>query len=801
MKTRIFAAWLWMLVATAFGQEYFKIHPDHHIGVRPRTVDFEHMMLEVRFRPEQGQVRGKVTFRFRAVREVVRQVHLDGPGIEVGAVRVDGRKARYVQDAQGLTVFFEPPLRWGDGTHTLAVDYVATPQRGLYFIGWNDTAGRRRKLIWTQGQGIDNRHWFPCYDAPNDKLVTELKVHFPRGFEVRSNGTLVRKKRRGDTVMWHYRMEHPHASYLVMLGIGPYAVKEAMADGKVRMRFYYYADAPETVAPTYRYSVRHMNLLQRRLGVPYPWGRTYSQIPVEDFLYGAMENTTATVFTDYYLTDARGALDHPYWEVDAHELVHQWFGNYVTAISSAHSWLQESFATYYARWLMGRVRGPEAEEASRYRAQQNALRADRNNAYPILHRKAGSARAYSKGSCVLDMLQYVIGQADYDRVITAYLRRHAFGNVSTEDLARTFTETIGWDADTFFSQWLYKGGHPDYRIRKRLLYRHDTPVLAITVEQTQTITPYTTYYSLPAEFEIHLTDGTVWRRRYPMRPAATNVCWIDLPVGTRPRLVMFDPDARILKTLDFEKTPDEWKYQAEHARSVIKRREAVEALGSSPDGQDWLAARFAAEKSPFVLRAILAQLGGRLDAVTMPVFRAALRHPSVQVRKAALRHLPAVPPFRQALTALLADSSYQVVRSALSQLVAAFPADRWQFLDATRHQYGRQMEVRTRWLQYACDDSAERYLPELKAYASPSYEFRTRLNAFQALEARNYLDDTVADHLWDAAFHFNWRFRSRAQDLIRYYAVQMRHRPVLEAAIRRLPAGRRPRAWKILGSQ
>ena len=802
MKTRIGWGLLWLFLGLLSGraQEYFRMHPDHHIGVRPRTVDFVDMRLEVRFRPEAGQVMGTVRYRFRPIREEVRTVRVDGPGITVRALQVDGRAARFETDKAGITVFFEPPLRGWDGLHTLTIAYEATPKRGLYFVGWNDPTGRRRKTIWTQGQGIDNRHWFPCYDAPNDKLTTELIVHFPKGFAVLSNGELVRKKRHGDTVTWHYRMRYPHATYLVMLGIGPYAVQQAQAEGKVRMHFYYYKDAPETVEPTYRYSTAHMNHLQRRLGVPYPWGKRYSQIPVEDFLYGAMENTTATVFTDYYLTDERGALDHPYWEVDAHELVHQWFGDYVTAISSAHSWLQESFATYYARWLIGQARGPEAEAVSRYRAQQNALRADRKDQYPILHRKAGTARAYSKGSCVLDMLQYVVGRADYDRVITAYLRRHAFGNVTTEDLARAFTETIGWDADTFFQQWLYKGGHPDYRIRKRLLYRHDTPVLVMTIEQTQVITPYTTYYSLPAELEIHLDNDTVMRLRRPLEAARLNTLFIPLPVGTHPRLVMFDPDERILKTLDFEKTPSEWRYQAVHARSVIKRRRAVERIGDQPDAAEWLAERFREEKSPFVLESILAQLGHDTDGRVRRVFRAALHHPKASVRKAALRHLPAVVPFRDDLKGLLADPSYGVIHQALAMLLTAFPSDRWEFLNAARGQYGRQKEVRTLWLQYACLDSAERYLPELKDYASPSYEFRTRLNAFHALQALNYLDDTVADHLWDAAFHFNWRFRSRAQAVIRYFAGQVRYRPVLAAAIRRLPPERQAQAEKILGT-
>ena len=91
--------------------------------------------------------------------------------------------------------------------------------------------------------------------------------------------------------------------------------------------------------------------MERETGVPYPW-ESYSQIPVQDYIYGAMENTTATVFGDFYFVDSRSFLDRNYLKVNVHELAHQWFGDFITGRSGRSAWLHESFATFYPTLFM-----------------------------------------------------------------------------------------------------------------------------------------------------------------------------------------------------------------------------------------------------------------------------------------------------------------------------------------------------------------------------------------------------------------------------------------------------------------
>src|SRR6185369_9130630 len=121
------------------------------------------------------------------------------------------------------------------------------------------------------------------------------------------------------TATWHYAMTRPMVPYLIMIAIDKYAYKNYKSKNGMVSRQYYYADHPETVLPTYQYTAEMMDWLSGETGVPFPW-ETYANIPVQDFMYGAMENTTATVYGDFYLFDQRSNIERPYLGVNAHEL-------------------------------------------------------------------------------------------------------------------------------------------------------------------------------------------------------------------------------------------------------------------------------------------------------------------------------------------------------------------------------------------------------------------------------------------------------------------------------------------------
>src|SRR5690606_2564700 len=130
------------------------------------------------------------------------------------------------------------------------------------------------------------------------------------------------------------------SSYLVMLAIGKFDSHTDTATSGTKLIQFVSSEDTLKMEPTYRNSTQIFNYLETEIGVPYPW-ETYKQVPVKDFLYAGMENTSATVFSQDFVVDQTGYNDKNYLNVNAHELAHQWFGDMVTAKSGKHHWLQE----------------------------------------------------------------------------------------------------------------------------------------------------------------------------------------------------------------------------------------------------------------------------------------------------------------------------------------------------------------------------------------------------------------------------------------------------------------------------
>src|SRR5207247_53750 len=129
------------------------------------------------------------------------------------------------------------------------------------------------------------------------------------------------------------------------------------------------------------------------------------------------------------------------------------------------------------------------------------------NRNPIAHTAAGTARIYQKGSYVLDMLKYVVGKEEYDRVITHYLKKHAYQTVETYDLYIAFHDVLGMNLDWFFDEWLYRGGEPEYKVN----YREDKDLHAtvIDISQVHERNEVVGLFKMPVVVEVHYADGSM----------------------------------------------------------------------------------------------------------------------------------------------------------------------------------------------------------------------------------------------------------------------------------------------------
>lgn len=763
-------------------------HDDPGRHERNRNIDVEHMKLDVAFVPTEGKVLGTVTHTFKCLQDQVDTIFLDGPGIMVDSAWLDGKLITTRSNADGVIALTSLSKAYST-SHILKIRYTALPKRGIYFIGWNvkdipDPVRMTRRQIWTQGQGIDNRHWIPMIDDRGDKFVTEVMVKFDKTYNVLSNGQLISNKENKDktTRTWHYKINNRHAGYLLMLAIDKYAVKKTTTSRGTPIQFWYYPEHPERLEPSSMYSEKIIEFLEDETGIRYPWG-SYSQVMIQDFLYGAMENTSATTFGDFFWVDKRAFLDRNYIGVNAHEATHQWFGDLITARNDADHWLQESFATFYPGLFTGSIYGPD-ETHWYFRGNMNgALAAGEKNSLPVRNSEAGSARHYPKGASVLYMLQHVMGRDNFRRSIKLYLERHGFNGVMTSDLEKAIIDATGMNMDWFFDQWIYRGGEPHYKVS-----RQDLPEGTwFTVEQIHKMEPTVGVFRMPVDFAVYYTDGSTDRKTIMVDKAFQKVF---IPnTGKTVSFALFDEGSFILKKATYEKSLNELKAQLAGAQFMLDRYDALLALARYPlaDKQEALKAAFDREKHKSLKAEIVKQMlqGENAD---IAFGMAAYSSPMVEVRRAAVDHLPVNNQTAPVLEKALKDSSYFIIETALLKLWEnpAYENRKATLLENINMLDGYTNNLKIRYLELATEafpDQKGVCLSQLASMAGEQYEFRTRVLAMQALQRLNACNEKAVRSLYDALLNFNSRLSGPAKDVLAYFRQQTANRRIMQSVL------------------
>ncbi len=323
--------------------------------------------------------------------------------------------------------------------------YKIQPKQTLYFTG---------EQIWTQGQGKYTSHWLPSIDDVNDKIEFDINIITTNKNTVISNGNLTDIIPKNSDNYWRFNMEKPMSSYLVAFAIGNFEKKELRSDSGIPIELYYKPEDSLKAEPTYRYSKEIFDFLETEIGFAYPW-QNYKQVPVRDFLYAGMENTTVTIFSEAFVVDSIGFNDKNYVNVNAHELAHQWFGNLVTETSSEHHWLQEGFATYYALLAEKEIFGEDYYYWKLYQsAEQLKQLSDEGKGESLMNPKASSLTFYEKGAWALHILRELIGDTAFKTAIKNYLEKHKFQNVSTEDFITEVKMVSKFEISEWEKNWL-----------------------------------------------------------------------------------------------------------------------------------------------------------------------------------------------------------------------------------------------------------------------------------------------------------------------------------------------------------
>jgi aminopeptidase N len=433
-----------------------------------KKVDFTSVAAHLSINVAEKSISGTVNYSFEILKPTD-TLKIDAQNMNFSKVMLNQTNVQHINSGKQLLIVY--PFQ--KGKNELVFDYTATPKQTLYFVG-SENAGDLQ--IWTQGQGKYTSNWFPSFDDVNEKVIFNLEIKFDSAYQVISNGVLKSKSSNGQASVWQYQMDKPMSSYLLMLAIGKFEKKLQFSKSKIPLELYIENNDAARFEPTYRYSARIFNFLEKEIGLKYPW-QVYKQVPVRDFLYAGMENTSATLFATRYVVDSTGFEDRNYTNVDAHELAHQWFGNLVTAANGKHHWLQEGFATYYALLAEKSIYGEDYFYCKMYESIQQIKYASRTDSIPILNEKASSLSYYQKGAWALFALHEEIGDKAFKKIIKNYLKKYAFQTATTEDFLAEVKKVSRFDTDAFSKQWLEPNVINTQKINELLVKNKITKIL------------------------------------------------------------------------------------------------------------------------------------------------------------------------------------------------------------------------------------------------------------------------------------------------------------------------------------
>lgn len=557
----------------------------------PQDIEVLHVDLDLSFDFQEQSVTGVANLLLSPHFYDTDQVILDAQDFELGRISLkrgeENVKLGYQYDGKKVQIFLPETIGRTDSIQ-LEIFYEAFPERnpeagssaitdtkGLYFIDPLDTIPDKPTMIWTQGETEHNSKWFPMVDKPNQRFTQFFKLTVPDSMISLSNGELVRQEDLGNGLRKDYwAMNIPHAPYLAAVGVGNWGKVEAQWRG-IPLGYYVEKGYESGAAKVFENTPLMMEFFSEKLGVDFPWPK-YDQLVVEDFVSGAMENTTLSIFMAELKLTEREAIDSEWDYIIAHELFHQWFGDYVTTESWANLTLNEAFANYSEYlWNEHHLGRDVADlkligELENYFYEAETKQVDLIRFDYVDSEDMFDSHSYSKGGAVLHMLRKAVGDQAFFAGLNLYLTRHALKSVEIHDLRLAFEEVTGRDLNWFFNQWFLDKGHPDLLIEADYS-QPDNVLLSIYQAQDLSTTPA---YRLPFEVSWYV-NGERKLKRFELNRVFQQFA---LENQDSVAVVYFDEQKELLAKKSPGFTAEQWKEQFLQSEYGVSRYEALDSL-------------------------------------------------------------------------------------------------------------------------------------------------------------------------------------------------------------------------------
>ncbi len=310
------------------------------------------------------------------------------------------------------------------------------------------------------------RYWFPCFDNFKERSTYNMFIITDDSHYATSMGELIASNSLpNNKVEWNWKMDEPIPTYLAMFAVNYYTIVHDTYSGiQANIPIELYAKSSDTtkLKASFANLKNAMNAFEGLYG-PYPFNKI--GYTVVNFSSGAMEHASNITYPN---NTVDGTLNSE--TLMAHELAHQWWGNYVTTLTPQDMWLNEGMASFSANYFLEHVYGWEMAKPEVKSILFNILKKAHINEGGYLaisgvpHDLTYGDHVYKKGALVAQNLRMLLGENNFGPAITGFLNSHAFNNMTSLQFrdylqANSTTAVIG-----FFDGWVFNGGFPDYKI-------------------------------------------------------------------------------------------------------------------------------------------------------------------------------------------------------------------------------------------------------------------------------------------------------------------------------------------------
>ena len=468
---RLCALLILSLATTAFAEGPFDFESTP--GKLPKDVVPKRYTVRVEPEIEAATFRGRETIEIE-VRRPVRQLVLNTNELEITRAQLGDTPLTPQVDAGRQTLTFPLAEELPAGTHRLEIEFAGKLNEkpaGLFLTRYRVGAEEKRGLA-TQMEPADARRMFPCWDEPVFRAAFELTVVIPAGLTPVSNMPIAAEQPlEGGRKEVHFAATPSMSTYLLALFVAEFDVIEDEVEG-VKLRALttpgraeqarYALEATKKILPFYR----------EYFGTSYPLPKL-DQISLPSTGAGGMENWGAILYADtaflYDPATSSGQTRERVFEVVAHELAHQWFGNLVTMAWWDNLWLNEGFASWMGTKATDHF-NPEWQTWLRAAgAKEWAMALDaRATTHPVQQKVATEDQAmdafdvitYQKGQAFIRMLENYLGETSFRGGIRSYLKKHVYSSTTTADLWAALEESSGKAVRALAAGWTEQPGFP-----------------------------------------------------------------------------------------------------------------------------------------------------------------------------------------------------------------------------------------------------------------------------------------------------------------------------------------------------